>query len=114
MLDASDVALHVCDRSDKILGQVLVNQDEAWTAPVGRSLAESGWRRRLAQQPLNPAGANLAGTTHPGWLTGPVPALVAAQLALSCFRHFTGLDEPPLPDGRSARPALTRVDRRRG
>lgn len=121
--DEADVVLQVCGaarRADLIavsracagagtaLGQVLVGDDEAWLTPVGPPEgveAESCWRRLAAQRD---AEADTGG----GWLTGPVPGIVAAQLALSCFSYLTGLDTLPAPERAPQPPLLTRVDLR--
>ncbi|MEV6279374.1 hypothetical protein [Nocardia sp. NPDC051832] len=89
------------------LGQILVGPDEAWTTEVGHpddTAAAGAWRR-------------LAGTRHDAvesrpnrWLTGPVPAMLAAHLVLACFRHRTGMDTLPTPGPRV--PRLTRLDLR--
>jgi hypothetical protein len=121
--DEADVVLQVCGearRADLItvgracagagtaLGQVLVDDDEAWLTPVGPPdavEAESCWRRLTSQRGIDAdAGA--------GWLTGPVAGIVAAQLALSCFSHLTGLDTLPAPQRAPQPPVLTRVDLR--
>jgi hypothetical protein len=119
--DGADVVLQVCGaprRADLIalsracavsgtaLGQVLVGDDEAWLTPVGapdRVEAESCWRR-LAAQP------GVADSSGGAWLTGPVPGIIAAGLALSCFSHLTGLDTLPSPEWAAQPPVLTRVD----
>ncbi|MGH3972179.1 MAG: hypothetical protein ACRDS9_02465, partial [Pseudonocardiaceae bacterium] len=132
VVEASDVVLQVCaptewaslvtvarecGRAGKVLGQVLVGREEAWIAPVGQSRTESGWRRLRG---LGPACSEQGADGEDGgldagqadWLTGPVPALVAAQLALGCFRHLTGMDELPRHAGQVTQPVMTRVDLR--
>jgi hypothetical protein len=119
--DETDVVLQVCSearRADLIavgracagsgiaLGQVLVGDDEAWLTSVGPPAAveaESCWRRLAAQRGIDVDAGG-------GWLTGPVPGIVAAQLALSCFSHLTGLDTLPAPERAPQPPTLTRVD----
>ncbi|MGH3885912.1 MAG: hypothetical protein ACRDSZ_04955 [Pseudonocardiaceae bacterium] len=126
VVDEADVVLQVCDearRADLIavsracagsgtaLGQVLVGDDEAWLTPVGPPdgvEAESCWRRLAAQR-----GTGADTPSGGGWLTGPVPGIVAAQLALSCFSHLTGLDDTlPSPQRAPQPPVLNRVDLR--
>jgi len=123
--DEADVVLQVCSeagRADLIVlsqacvgsgtavGQVLVGEDEVWLTPVGAPAeveAESCWRRLAAQRGME-AGTSSGG----GWLTGPVPGIVAAALTLSCFSHLTGLDALPAPERAPQPPVLTRVDLR--
>jgi hypothetical protein len=84
--DAITVA-RACERAGLPLGQVLVDGTQAWSTRVGPpadTRAESCWRRLAERQ--NPSE---------DWLIGPVPGLVATQLALSCFTHLTGLDALP-------------------
>ncbi|MCO6006960.1 YcaO-like family protein [Actinoallomurus purpureus] len=112
--DDADVVLHVhsgeavddllevarvCERGDIALGQIWVREDEAWTTPVSDVEAASYWRR-LTGLPHDPDGEGV------DWLTGPVPAVVAAQAALSCFEYLTGMTSPPV------QPAMIRVDLR--
>ncbi|MEO7196758.1 MAG: hypothetical protein ABIZ05_18375 [Pseudonocardiaceae bacterium] len=137
LVEASEVVLQVCapggwadlvtvarecGRMGKVLGQVLVDQEEAWIAPVGRSGAESGWRRLRAlrsgcpdsgcpDQDADKDSGGIAGG-QAGWLTGPVPILIAAQLALGCFRHLTGMAELPRHAAEVTQPVMTRVDLR--
>lgn len=85
-------------RSGAALGQVLVGDAEAWATAVGppeRVAAESCWRRLSARR-----------GTEEDLLTGPVPAVVASHVALSCFTYLTGLADAP------EQPVLTRVDLR--
>jgi hypothetical protein len=87
-----------CAETGTALGQVGVGAGEAWLTEVGGPDAESCWRR-LRGAP--------EGDIDRDWLTGPVPHVVAGQLALSCFSYLTGLNElPPQPE----LPVLTRVD----
>ncbi|TQM35038.1 hypothetical protein [Pseudonocardia cypriaca] len=93
-----------CHRTGTPLGQLLVDRAEAWMVPVGpaaETAAESCWRR-LAPPPR----------TEDDWLLGPVPGLVAAQLALSCTSHLTGLDTLPAPDRPPGVPVLIGTDLR--
>jgi hypothetical protein len=128
VIEASDVVLQVCTpaawtslvtvarecgRAGKIVGQLLVDRVEAWIGPVGRSVAESGWRRLCA---LRPACSDQDAHEQDGgpndWVTGPVPAVIASQVALACFRHLTGMDELPRHGGQGSLPVMTRVDLR--
>ncbi|MEU4232923.1 hypothetical protein AB0F17_52265 [Nonomuraea sp. NPDC026600] len=89
--------------ADVALGQVLLRPAEAWIVGPGPAASALSCWRRLAGLPFGDEdededGANL--------LTGPVPVVLAAQVALSCFAHLTGLAQP------SERPAATRVDLR--
>ncbi len=105
------------DQAGAVLGQVLVRDDEAWLGPVGhpaRTGAGSAWRRLGALHPADPEDihqAGSAGQDPAGWLTGPMPALVAGRLCLALFRALTGLDEQ---SGSSSEPAavLTVLDLR--
>ncbi|MGW4111044.1 hypothetical protein ACWEFJ_09210 [Actinosynnema sp. NPDC004786] len=109
----TDLLLCVSDRRDALvaaardgarwdvpLGQVLVGGDEAWVTAVGppdRVRAPSCWRRLGAWRDPGP---------DEGLLTGPVPGVIAAHVALAAFRHLTGWaaeDEEPV---------LTRIDLR--
>ncbi len=93
-----------CLRTGTPLGQLLVDRAEAWLVPVGppaETAPESCWRR-LAAPPR----------TDDDWLLGPVPGLVAAQLALSCSTHLTGLDTLPAPDRPPGTPVLVGTDLR--
>jgi hypothetical protein len=123
IIDGADVVLQICveaNRADLItlsracagtqtaLGQVLICADEAWLTPVGASEvieAESCWRR------LN-AWRDTGADAEQEWLTGPVPDIIAAQLALSCFSHLTGLDTLRAPERAPQPPVLTRIDLR--
>ncbi|WP_274563338.1 hypothetical protein [Streptomyces spiramyceticus] len=87
-----------CARHRTALGQGWVRRDEAWLSRVSAWNAVSYWRR-------------LAGLAHQAsgageWLSGAVPEVLAAQMALSCFEHLTGM----APELR--RPELARVDLR--
>jgi hypothetical protein len=90
-----------CARHRTALGQVWVRRDEAWLGRVGTCNAVSYWRR-LAGLTHEPSGSGGAGE----WLSGALPEVLAAQLALSCFGHLTGM-APAL-----AQPELARVDLR--
>lgn len=99
-----------CAGSGTVVGQVLVGDDEAWLTPVGEPdvvEVESCWRRLAAQR-----GTDADSSSGGGWLTGPVPGIIAAQLALSCFSYLTGLDGLPTPERAPQPPVLTRVDLR--
>jgi hypothetical protein len=128
LVEASDLILQVCGpgeepglltlardcaRAGTVLGQVMVDREEAWLAPVSRHWAESGWRR-LGGTRSAPQRDDTGGVTgeQDDWLTSPVPALVAAQLALSCFRHLTGMDDLPRHAGHVTQPVMTSVDLR--
>jgi hypothetical protein len=81
------------------VGQVWVRGDEAWIAPVSDQAAASCWRRVACWPPA-------AEEPSADCLTGPVPAVVAAQVVLSCFEYLTGM-AGPVED-----PVLTRIDLR--
>ncbi|SDL92961.1 hypothetical protein [Nonomuraea jiangxiensis] len=77
------------EAGDVVLGQALVGPAEVWLSRVGRpsvTAAASGWHRLAALPAAGPASSD------EDWLTGPVPTVVAAMLALACFSHVTGLD----------------------
>ncbi|XVV00441.1 hypothetical protein ACQPW3_23725 [Actinosynnema sp. CA-248983] len=79
------------------IGQVLLGGDEAWVTAVGppeRVAAEGCWRRLGVPR----------GGDH-GLVNGPVPGVIAAHVALSCFHHLTESDV-------SGEPVLTRIDLR--
>lgn len=98
---ASLLATALACPDDVVLGQILLHPAEAWSVGPGpAATALSCWRRLagLPHRDENDDGTNL--------LTGPVPAVLAAQSALSCFARFTGLAQPSEP------PAATRVDLR--
>ncbi|MFE1770847.1 hypothetical protein [Streptomyces sp. NPDC059008] len=100
---ATDIVLQVSDRpheliavarecaeADVALAQVLLTGDEAWFSGVGRATetaAESLWHR------LRGVHRDNVPPVDGPWLSGPVPALLAAHAVLGCFRHRTGLDE---------------------
>jgi hypothetical protein len=93
-----------CHRAGTPVGQVLVDRAEAWLVPVGppaTTAPELCWRRLAPVPP-----------TADDWLLGPVPGLVAAQLALSCSSHLTGLDTLPAPDRPPGVPVLIGTDLR--
>ena len=74
--------------ADVVLGQILLCPSEAWIVGPGTAAAAVSCWRRLAGLPYGDAdddGTNL--------LTGPVPAVLAAQPVLSCFARLTGLAE---------------------
>ncbi|MEV4569530.1 hypothetical protein AB0K12_37695 [Nonomuraea sp. NPDC049419] len=88
-LDELVAAARACEAAGIVLGQALVRPAEVWVGPVGRpseTAAESGWHRL--------AGLPAASPAPPGeeLLTGPVPTVVAAIVALACFSRVTGLD----------------------
>lgn len=93
--------VEAAEQAGAVLGQILVRDDEVWFGPVGhpaRTGAGSAWRRLGALRPAAPENtqeAASAGQDPAGWLTGPVPTLVAGQLCLAAFRALTGLDERP-------------------
>lgn len=87
--------------ADVALGQILLRPTEAWSVGPGPAASAVSCWRRLAGLPYHDEdddGAHL--------LTGPVPAVLAAQSALSCFARFTGLAQEP------EQPTATRVDLR--
>jgi hypothetical protein len=87
------------------VGQVWVRGDEAWIAPVSDRVAASCWRRVACwPPPSEQPGADC--------LTGPVPAVVAAQAVLSCFEYLTGM-VGPAADLMLARIDLRTLDTRR-
>lgn len=78
-----------CHEAAVSLGQALVRPAEVWltaVGPVARTEAESAWRRLAALPGATPAH------TGEDRLIGPVPAVVAAMLALAAFSHLTGMD----------------------
>src|SRR5437868_357568 len=110
----ADVVMHVCEsedegdltrvaracaRQDVALGQIWVRREEAWLTTVPAVEAESCWRRVTARPHEEPGEGG-------GWLTGAVPAVLAAQAALACFEHLTGTAQP------MHQPTLTRLDLR--
>jgi hypothetical protein len=87
------------------VGQVWVRGDEAWIAPVSDREPASCWRRVACwAPPAEEPGADC--------LTGAVPAVVAAQLVLSCFEYLTGM-AGPVADLVLARIDLRTLDTRR-
>lgn len=96
-----------CARHRTALGQVWVRRDEAWLGRVGTCNAVSYWRR-LAGLTHEPSGSGGAGE----WLSGALPEVLAAQLALSCFGHLTGM-APALTQPELARVDLRTLDARR-
>ncbi len=105
LVEASDVVLQVCAPGDwadlttvarecaqpnTVLGQVLVDQNEAWISPVDHSCAESGWRRlRALRFGHSDENTGEEDEQQVNWLTGPVPAVIAAQVTLACFCRLT-------------------------
>ncbi|MGI5285723.1 hypothetical protein ACQEVF_20625 [Nonomuraea polychroma] len=92
-------------RSGTSIAQVLVRRSEVWLSGVGPpsvTQAESGWHR-LAAAPGEPRLH-----AEEDWLTGPVPAVVAAVLGLACFSFLTGMERPL----ESGAPRMTRIDLR--
>ncbi|WP_433518723.1 hypothetical protein ACQP2T_26430 [Nonomuraea sp. CA-143628] len=82
------------------LGQILLRPTEAWIVGPGPAApAISCWLRLggLPHHDEHDDGTDL--------LAGPVPAVLAAQPALSCFAHLTGLAE-----GQQGHATATRVD----
>lgn len=90
-----------CEAAGQALGQVWVRPDEAWLAGVSAKPSSSCWWRVTGPRDAGPG-------PEPGecWMTGAVPAVVAAQAALSCFEHLTGLAAP------AEEQVLTRIDLR--
>ncbi|MFI9813823.1 hypothetical protein [Saccharothrix variisporea] len=93
-----DLLLCVSDRpmelDAKAVGLVLVGGAEAWVTAVGPPERVVACTRRLGS--LHDSDEDL--------LTGPVPGIIAAHVALSCFRHLTGTA--------AEEPVLTRIDLR--
>ncbi|MFI6803208.1 hypothetical protein [Streptosporangium canum] len=87
-----------CAQRETALGQIWVRGAEAWLRPVTVGESESCWHRLTAMPYEEKPGESGS------WLTGAVPAVLAAQLALSCFEHLTGTARSP------GQPVLTRVD----
>ncbi|MEU7143420.1 hypothetical protein ABZ942_28530 [Nocardia sp. NPDC046473] len=87
------------------LGQMLIGTDEAWISTVGDPVDNAScWKRlRANRKAMDVSVPNR-------WITGPVPAVLAAHLVLGSFRHRTGLDALPSPT--PSGPRLTRVDLR--
>ncbi|GAB3442023.1 hypothetical protein GCM10027570_08870 [Streptomonospora sediminis] len=116
--EPADVLLQVDDRRARLaataealtgtgtqLGQILLEGDEAWIHPVAPAeTAGACWHRMGGLPPPGgPSGGRGAagpsgGAPPDDLLTGAVPGLLGARLALSCFSRLTGLagaDEPP-------------------
>ncbi|AQZ61451.1 unnamed protein product [[Actinomadura] parvosata subsp. kistnae] len=88
-LDELVATARACEAAGIMLGQALVRPAEVWIGPVGRpseTAAESGWHRLAGLPAATPAPPD------EDLLTGPVPTVVAAILALACFSRVTGLD----------------------
>ncbi|MET8862775.1 hypothetical protein ABZW11_07435 [Nonomuraea sp. NPDC004580] len=88
-LDELVAAARACEAAGIVLGQALVRPAEVWVGPVGRpseTAAESGWYRLAGLPAASPA------LPDEDLLTGPVPTVVAAVVALACFSRVTGLD----------------------
>ncbi|MGR6917683.1 YcaO-like family protein [[Actinomadura] parvosata] len=91
-LDELVAAARAGEAAGIVLGQALVGPAEVWIGPVGRpseTAAESGWHRLAGLPAATPAPPD------DDLLTGPVPMVVAAILALACFSRVTGLDPGP-------------------
>jgi len=77
-----------CRAANVSLTQVFVRGGDAWLTPVhtaGGRPVEAAWRRLVpAARPNGP-------------LAGSVPALIGAQVALTCFRYLTGASAAPEP-----------------
>jgi hypothetical protein len=105
--DATDVLARtstICADSGIALTQVCVRNEDVWLSGVrtGSSSAEFGWRALADEEE---SGGH-------DWLTGAVPALIAAQVTLGCFRHLAGMrpERQGVPYGTGTDPALIRVD----
>ncbi|NUT91096.1 MAG: hypothetical protein HOY78_03620 [Saccharothrix sp.] len=97
----ADLLLCVSDRpmdlAARSVGLVLMGGAEAWVTAVGppeRVAVESCWRRLGAPR-----------DSDVDLVTGPVPGIIAAHVALSAFHHLTGTSV-------STEPVLTRIDLR--
>jgi hypothetical protein len=112
----------VVEQAGAVLGQILVTGEQVWFGPVGlpaQTGAGSAWRRLGALGPADPGDASLASgagedsapSVTAGWLTGPVPALIAGRLCLGAFRALTGLAERSRQLGDPTN-VLTRLDLR--
>ncbi|NJP88495.1 hypothetical protein HCN51_03320 [Nonomuraea sp. FMUSA5-5] len=91
-LDDLVATARACEAAGIMLGQALAGPAEVWIGPVGRpseTAAESGWHRLAGLPAATPAPPD------EDLLTGPVPTVVAAILALACFSRVTGLDTGP-------------------
>lgn len=95
----------LCAERRIALGQLWVRKTEGWLSLVSAKAGTSAstWRR-LTEPPGRRGEAPDAEDVD--WLTGAVPAVLATQLALSCFEHLTGMACPV------DRLALTCVDLR--
>ncbi|MEV0828388.1 hypothetical protein [Nonomuraea rubra] len=101
-LDDLVATARACEAAGVVLGQALAGPAEVWLSQVGRpsrTAGESGWHRLAGL----PAAAPVA--PDEDLLSGPVPTVVAAVLALACFSHVTGLDT-------TSERTLTRIDLR--
>lgn len=108
-IEALVVTARMCADAGVALAQVLVRDADVWATPVyerDQVLAESGWRWLAA------AGAAERRETGVSWLTGPVPSLIAATVALACFRHLTGMrpERPGTRSGSRLDGTMTRTD----
>lgn len=92
-----------CARNGTLLGQVLVNGDEAWFGPVERSASASAWRRLRESAVTVPE-------VEESLLHGPAPVMLGHRLVLAHFRHSTGLDELPQDSDQSDAAGLVRID----
>ena len=99
-----------CAASGLALLQAAVRADDAWVTAVqtdGAALraARSAWRW------LTSTGADRGAAEH-DWLTGAAPCLIAAHVALGCFRYLTGTDarQPCGAGADRTRQMLTRFD----
>jgi hypothetical protein len=94
----------ICADSGLALTQVCVRNDDAWLSGVrtGSSSAESGWR----------ALADERDSSGHVWLTGAVPALIAAQVTLGCFRHLAQMrpERQGTPYGTDTGSTMIRID----
>jgi hypothetical protein len=77
-----------CRAANVSLIQVFLRGRDAWLTPVhtaGGRPVEAAWRRLVpAARPAGP-------------LAGPAPAVIGAQVALTCFRYLTGASAAPEP-----------------
>ncbi|MFB8281371.1 hypothetical protein [Nocardia colli] len=111
----TDVVLQIDSAADELaafadacpdgvsLGQMLIETDEAWISEVGAPADSAAcWKRlRANRKAAGASGANR-------WISGPVPAVLAAHLVLGSFRYRTGLAALPAPSG----PRVARLDLR--
>jgi hypothetical protein len=98
-IDELTAVASACKRDGVALGQVWLRDDEAWLTDV-RDDGPTAYWPRLTGLRREVEGAQTQ------WLTGAVPMVIAAQMALGCFEHLTGMARP------AARPAMTRIDLR--